>query len=212
VDPFHERVARVGLEAIGRFGFVLAGGYAVQWHGIVRRPSDDVDLFTDEPDPDKFHRAVCLALAAWRSDGLSVELEKESGVFARLWVSGGSQKMKVELCYDWREDPPVLLDIGPVLSRDDSVANKVCAAWGRYFARDFIDVYGALTDGGYTKERLCALAKEHDDGFTQESFAESIRLGMRHGDSEFTQYGVSGGTLEALRATMYGWAGELDGR
>ena len=47
MDDFHSRVVRVGLAALARYGFALAGGYAVQVHGLVERPSEDVDLFTD---------------------------------------------------------------------------------------------------------------------------------------------------------------------
>jgi len=36
MDPFHERLARVALDASGAFGFALAGGYAVQAHGSTR--------------------------------------------------------------------------------------------------------------------------------------------------------------------------------
>jgi hypothetical protein len=46
VHPFHERLARVGLTAAAPYGFCLAGGYAVQAHGMVDRRSKDVDLFT----------------------------------------------------------------------------------------------------------------------------------------------------------------------
>jgi hypothetical protein len=46
VDPVHRRLAKIGLAAAGRYGFALAGGYAVQAHGILQRPSEDVDLFT----------------------------------------------------------------------------------------------------------------------------------------------------------------------
>jgi hypothetical protein len=42
VDAFHERVARVGLSAADRYGFALAGGYAVQAAGFLQRPSQDV--------------------------------------------------------------------------------------------------------------------------------------------------------------------------
>lgn len=45
MDPFHEKLARVALDAAGSFGFALAGGYAVQVHGFLNRPSSDVDLF-----------------------------------------------------------------------------------------------------------------------------------------------------------------------
>lgn len=43
MDPFHERLARVALDTAARYGFCLAGGYAVQAHGFVERVSKDVD-------------------------------------------------------------------------------------------------------------------------------------------------------------------------
>ena len=46
MHPFHERLARVGLTAVSEYGFALAGGYAVQAHGLLVRPSEDIDLFT----------------------------------------------------------------------------------------------------------------------------------------------------------------------
>jgi hypothetical protein len=47
MDPFHERLARVALDAAGSYGFALAGGYAVQAHGFLNRMSADVDLFAE---------------------------------------------------------------------------------------------------------------------------------------------------------------------
>jgi len=46
VDAFHERLAQTGLAAAARYGFALAGGYAVQAAGLLERFSEDVDLFT----------------------------------------------------------------------------------------------------------------------------------------------------------------------
>jgi hypothetical protein len=46
MDPFHERLARVALAAAEPYGFALAGGYAVQAHGFLVRPSADADIFT----------------------------------------------------------------------------------------------------------------------------------------------------------------------
>ena len=46
MEPVHLRLAEVGLRVAGRYGFALAGGYAVQAHGLLSRPSEDVDLFT----------------------------------------------------------------------------------------------------------------------------------------------------------------------
>ena len=46
MQALHEVAARIGLAAAAPFGFVLAGGYAVQAHGFLVRRSEDVDLFT----------------------------------------------------------------------------------------------------------------------------------------------------------------------
>jgi hypothetical protein len=45
MDPFHERLARVALNAVSSYGFALAGGYAIQAHGFLQRMSSDVDIF-----------------------------------------------------------------------------------------------------------------------------------------------------------------------
>lgn len=64
MDPFHAHVARLTLNVLDRYGFAPAGGYAVQMHNIVVRPSDDVDFFTDEPDPENFDWAASAAVSA----------------------------------------------------------------------------------------------------------------------------------------------------
>ncbi|WP_432072670.1 nucleotidyl transferase AbiEii/AbiGii toxin family protein [Streptomyces wuyuanensis] len=86
MDPFHARLARIGLGAAARYGFVLAGGYAVQAHGFLERLSDDVDLFTDIADPVAFSEAVEAVTAAYRAADLTIEVEKSAGVFARFAV------------------------------------------------------------------------------------------------------------------------------
>lgn len=45
MDPFHERLARIALNAARSYGFALADGYAAQVHGFLNRMSSDVDLF-----------------------------------------------------------------------------------------------------------------------------------------------------------------------
>jgi hypothetical protein len=39
MDPLQERLARLGLEAIGDRGFALAGGHAVELHSMATRDS-----------------------------------------------------------------------------------------------------------------------------------------------------------------------------
>jgi hypothetical protein len=43
----HRRLAEIGLRVGARYGLALAGGYAIAAHGILERPSEDVDLFAD---------------------------------------------------------------------------------------------------------------------------------------------------------------------
>jgi len=49
VDLFQAEVARVALVAAADHGFALAGGNALVAHGLVDRPTQDVDLFSPEP-------------------------------------------------------------------------------------------------------------------------------------------------------------------
>lgn len=58
MDPQHARLAQIGLTALEKYGFVLAGGYTVQAHGFLPRPSEDVDLFTNQANADAFLSAV----------------------------------------------------------------------------------------------------------------------------------------------------------
>lgn len=61
------RRARKGaLAAAEPYGFALAGGYAVQAHGFLDRPSADVDIFTTSRAEDNFPAAVDAVLAALR--------------------------------------------------------------------------------------------------------------------------------------------------
>ncbi len=69
MDPRHSELARIGLAAVGGFGFALAGGYALAAHGVVDRASEDVDLFTNRLDPDEFARAVDTITHAYHQAG-----------------------------------------------------------------------------------------------------------------------------------------------
>jgi Nucleotidyl transferase AbiEii toxin, Type IV TA system len=152
MDSLHERLARLALSAAGDYGFCLAGGYAVQAHGFLDRPSEDVDLFTTSAAEEQFPEALTTVIAAYKGDGLDVSTTAEGPGFARLQVTDPTTRAtaKVELGIDWRAHQPVTLAIGPVLHPDDAVANKVCALFSRAQARDYIDVDAVLQSGRYT--------------------------------------------------------------
>jgi hypothetical protein len=206
MDPFHERLARVALDVAASYGFALAGGYAVQAHGFLDRPSADIDLFAEASADFDFSQAVDAVIAAYERDGLDADAEVRSSSFARLSVSRGEERAKVELGVDWRKNEPILLAVGPVLHADDAVANKVCALFGRAEVRDYVDVAAILTSGRYSEETLVRLAAEHDPGFDPAWFAEALNAVDRLPDSLFAPYGLAPEGVSALKAQMRAWA------
>ncbi|MFJ8738281.1 nucleotidyl transferase AbiEii/AbiGii toxin family protein [Embleya sp. NPDC127516] len=212
MDPLHARLARVGLAAAASYGFVLAGGYAVQAHGFLERISDDVDLFTDIADPTAFSEAVDRVAAAYRADGFTVDVELLGVVFARCTVIDETgRETRVEMGCDWRSRPPVQLDIGPVLHPDDAVANKVTTLFGRAAPRDYLDVNAALASGRYTPDRLLELAEEHDAGFDRPYFAQALQAVDRWPDREYAVYGTTKEQIARMRERLKNWAARIDG-
>lgn len=209
MDPFHERLARVALDVAASYGFALAGGYAVQAHGFLDRPSADVDLFAEASAQFDFSQAVDAVIAAYRRDGLQADAEVRSSTFARLSVSIGEERAKVELGVDWRKNEPILLAIGPVLHADDAVANKVCALFGRAEVRDYVDVAAILASGRYSEEDLVRLAEEHDPGFDPSWFTEALNAVDRLPVALFAPYGLDPQDVSALKAQMHAWAEKI---
>jgi hypothetical protein len=211
MDPFHERLARVALQAAASYGFALAGGYAVQAHGFLDRPSADVDLFAEASAEFDFPEAVDTVITAYQRDRLEARTEARSSSFARLIVSDGTDQARVELGVDWRMNKPVRLAIGPVLHADDAVANKVCALFGRAEIRDYVDVDAILASGRYTDDDLVRLAAEHDPGFDLAWFAEALEAVDRIPDTGFAEYDLDPASAAALRSRMHAWAKKLSG-
>jgi hypothetical protein len=61
VSALHRRIAAVALSAAAGHGFALGGGNALLAHGVITRPTQEVDLFTDQ------ERSVEAATGAVRS-------------------------------------------------------------------------------------------------------------------------------------------------
>lgn len=211
MDPFHARLVRVGLGAAERFGFCLAGGYAVQAHGFVIRRSDDVDLFTTMAAEHDFPAAVEAVASALETDGLDVKIEQNAPTFARLIVADSEAKeaARLELGVDWRANSPVRLEVGPVLHPDDAVANKVCALYGRGAVRDYVDVDGILRSGRYPLEKLLRLAADHDPGFDPTMFAQAMAAVDRLPDEAFEPYDLKPADVAALRDRIAEWGRQL---
>ncbi|HEY7225467.1 MAG TPA: nucleotidyl transferase AbiEii/AbiGii toxin family protein [Micromonosporaceae bacterium] len=209
MDAFHQHLARIGLEAAQRYGFVLAGGYAVQAAGFLQRPSEDIDLFTIWERRGEFETAAGAIVAAYRAAGLHVEAERRHDTFVRLTVSDGVQSAKVELGVDLRANEPVQISIGPVLHPDDAVANKMGALYERALARDFIDIDAVLRSGRYDTATLLQLAERADITFDRSRFADALGQVELLDDDDFAQYGLVGAELDELRRRFVAWRGDL---
>ncbi|SNT41760.1 Nucleotidyl transferase AbiEii toxin, Type IV TA system [Asanoa hainanensis] len=209
MDAFHERLASVGLTAAERYGFALAGGYAVQIAGILERPSEDIDLFTAWNRRDEFDTAVAAVVTAYRAEGLVVEVERRYDTFARLAVADADRTSLVELGVDWRANEPIQMTIGPVLHPDDALANKMSALYGRAQARDFIDVDAAIQTGRYDRETLMLLAERADRGFDRRVFADALAQAALLDADDFADYGLAGDDLAELLARFAEWRERL---
>lgn len=210
--PIHRRLVRIGLRVGGPFGFALAGGHAIAAHGILARPSEDVDLFADWQRRADFPTAVDEVIAAYRAEGLDVRVDLRLDTFARLQVADPKDphlQHRVELVANWRAHPPVQMEIGPVLHPDDVMAGKMDALYNRAAARDFLDIDAALTSGRYTLDHLCELAHDADPGFDRQHFAAMLRHIDRLDDQDFTEYGVSPADVAALRQRVKDWRTSL---
>ena len=207
MNPLQTRMATVGLQALADRGFVLAVGYALQAHGFGHRESDDIDLFTNDLDPAHFAESVEHLVTAFRSAGLDTEVARRAPLFARLVVESSA---KADLGVDHRQQPPVRLQIGPVLSEADAIGSKVGAVYSRLEPRDFIDVQFVLDSGRYDRSTLLELADHREaTPLDRQMFAGQLRAGARLPDAGFLRYGAAPEQIARIRRTAADWAAAL---
>jgi len=125
VSELHDRVASVALAAAAVHKFALGGGNALLAHGVISRPTQDVDLFTDQENG--VEAAAGAVEAAVRDAGFAVEREQEvagpadifpgmgEGLAGWIITAPGGHQLTVQLAYFDRGRDPVVVEIGPVL-------------------------------------------------------------------------------------------------
>lgn len=193
------------MDVAADYGFALAGGNALAAHGMLDRPTEDVDLFS--PEPGAAGAVIDRVLAELERAGYEVEVTRPAhanrGEFARLAVTRGEHTMNLDLARDWRQWPPVRLSVGPVLHIDDAVGSKVAAVVGRGLARDFVDVAAAL--GRYSRAELMRLAFFRDPGLRVADFADAVRRLDSLRSDDFAGYGLDEAAVAQLRKRFDAW-------
>jgi Nucleotidyl transferase AbiEii toxin, Type IV TA system len=213
VGELHRQIATIALRAASGHGFALGGGLALVAHGVTDRPTEDVDLFTDEDDG--VTAAAEAVEAALRAEGFGVERSDMTAGLADIfdgmgdglaeWIvtAPGGRQMMLQMAYFDRGNQPVIMDVGPVLDLQDVVGGKICALASRVEPRDYVDTAAALER--YTAEELIGFATRLDPGLTRRDFADAGRQLDRLPDQVFARYGLTPADVRKLRARLATW-------
>jgi hypothetical protein len=213
VSGLHRQVASIALAAAAKHGFALGGGNALLAHGLTTRPTQDVDLFTDqEHGVEAAAASVETALAA---AGFHAERQDDTAGLTDLfpgmgqglaeWIvtaPGGDQTV-LQMAYFDRSLAPVAKEVGPVLALQDVAGGKVCALASRVEPRDYADVARMLDR--YSPAELIGFASRLDTGLTAQDFADAGMQLDHIADEEFFRYGLSQQDVAALRAQFAVW-------
>ena len=220
LDELHKRVAAVALRAAARHGFALGGSNALMAHGLIQRPTADVDLFTDQEHG--VEAAAGAVEAALVAAGFGVERRDKTaglsdifpgmgeGLAEWLITAPGGEQMALQMAYFDRISQPVVMEFGPVLDLEDVIGGKVCALAGRSMPRDYLDTAAAL--GRWTPDELIGLARRLDPGLEGEDFADAARRLDQLPDSYFAQFGVDEAGVAELRERFAGWPRDAEPR
>jgi hypothetical protein len=200
---FQRRLITTLLDIDELRGFALAGGWALNAHQILERPTRDIDLFT--PDPDLVPTAAASAEQVIHATGMRVDRLRETPTFVSLLVTDTDTGLAttVELAHDARIRPPARLELGPVVAVDELAADKMLALWGRAEARDLLDVDALLHV--VTLPKMLDLAAEKDLGFDPGRLPDAITAAVNRPDSSFSALGLSSDETEALRRRARTW-------
>ncbi len=212
-DPFQTNVARMVLDVTREHGFALAGGHALIAHGIVSRPTEDVDLFTNA---DGAVQAAAQIVERRLTDaGFDVVVIPETSELGDVFygferdmvefeIHKDDKTTRLQLCRFDRSQSPVVMEIGPVLHINDVIGSKVAAMATRAEPRDFIDVAAALDR--YNPEQLMELASRADPALTDEEFADAMRRFDRLDNEVFeTLYGRTTEECGEMRTRLANW-------
>ncbi|MFE3634205.1 nucleotidyl transferase AbiEii/AbiGii toxin family protein [Streptomyces sp. NPDC059168] len=206
-DPQRRLLADV-LGVGGPYALVLAGGYALQAHGLVSRPHDNVDFATESPEV--MERIVAAVDSALEARGRRVRVGAVTPLTAQLTATDppSGESIALALHREACRHPPELTAYGPTLSAEDAVGTKIRALYDRGAAVDLVDARGAAAR--FSLPRLEELGRRHaHDAFDLPTLQSRLTGTDFYADADFLRYGLDEARILALRAWAQHWSDDI---
>ncbi|MFJ8199984.1 hypothetical protein [Streptomyces sp. NPDC096152] len=202
----------VDVLAVGApYGLLLAGGHAVRAHGLVDRPSRDVDVATESAVDTQ--DIVGALLRGLEERGWGVRAPETEPLGGRLVVSdpvsGAECAVQVLKEVLWR--PPAETGSGPALSLEDLVGTRVRALAEQGLAADLVDVHAAADR--WSHPELEELGRRHaGDAFDLADLQARLDGTELIDDREFAAHGLDDAAVAGLRRWAQEWADDIGER
>ncbi|WP_030805756.1 nucleotidyl transferase AbiEii/AbiGii toxin family protein [Streptomyces sp. NRRL F-2799] len=208
ISELHQRLLADVVSAGSPYGLVLAGGYALEGHGLVRRGHGNLDFATESGEAmEGIARGLAGGLEA-RGRGVRIGAV---GVLSGQLVVGDPQSGEdVDLALHkeafWQ--PPELTAYGPALSLADAVGTKIRALYDRGAAVDLIDARAAAEH--YSLPELEELGRRHAyDAFDLPTLQSRLTGTDFYSDFEFLRYGLPREEVGPLRTWAQHWSDDI---
>ncbi len=209
LNDLHRRLLRDVLAIGNSFPFVITGGYAVQAHGLVDRPSRDIDVATNSSI--SMDNLASQLVAGLTERGWQVRVIGVDPLSARFLVTDPKlgEDCEVDILKEAFNRPPQDTPYGPVLALDDVIGTKVRALADRGYARDLVDIHAASRLRSLAE--LESLGRRHArDEFSLENLVMRLNAVQWRADDEFFAYGMSEDDIADLRRWALAWSNEIN--
>lgn len=207
LDGDHKALVEAVLPVCSAYGLAVAGGYAVKAHGLIERPSEDIDFATGTAAP--IGEVVAALAAAYRTADFTVQVLDADGRKGHLLVTFPlSGTYRVNVLKEPLNHPVVWLDFGPVIALADAVALKMGALHDRALPQDVIDAHAASSD--FSRAELIAACRAAlDEDFSLETLRDQLAFASTYPDEAFSRYGASPELIAEVRAWALDWSTEV---
>jgi hypothetical protein len=201
MPELHARLLADVIALGAPYPLVLTGGYAVRAHRLVSRPSQDLDVATENPAP-MADIAAALHLGL-EGRGWRVRSLETAPLSARFTVSDPvtGQECEVDILKEIFWGPISHTPYGPVLAEEDVIGTKVRALADRGAPRDLIDVFAASRR--WNTAELEEFGRRHARGRFEREDLQANLAGAEWTDDE---------AVAALRTWAVEWSDDLAAR